>query len=172
MPISVVDLYKTILPKTNCGDCGFPTCLAFAGMVVSEGIPLKSCPHVVPENLPAAQAELDQQRAQGKWTKRDPAGDALQWAKQRAASMKISDLPQRIGGRLVRTDGEDTLELPYFRDTLIIRSDHISQKSAEPLNRWEQVFIYNHLPRAEKRNRPVNGKVSWNCPIRFPKSSP
>lgn len=36
MALSVVDLYKNVLPKTNCGDCGFPTCLAFASMVVSE----------------------------------------------------------------------------------------------------------------------------------------
>ncbi|MEZ4566398.1 MAG: (Fe-S)-binding protein [Desulfobacterales bacterium] len=33
---SVVDLYRDILPKTNCRDCGFSTCLAFASMVVSE----------------------------------------------------------------------------------------------------------------------------------------
>ena len=35
MALSVVDLYRDVLPKTNCGDCGFPTCLAFAGMVVT-----------------------------------------------------------------------------------------------------------------------------------------
>ena len=27
MPLSVVDIYKNLLPKTNSGDCGFPTCL-------------------------------------------------------------------------------------------------------------------------------------------------
>lgn len=36
MALSVVDLYARVLPRTNCGDCGFPTCLAFAGMVVSK----------------------------------------------------------------------------------------------------------------------------------------
>ena len=29
-PISVLDIYK-LLPKTNCGECGFQTCLAYAG---------------------------------------------------------------------------------------------------------------------------------------------
>ena len=29
MALSVVDLYRDILPKTNCGDCGYPTCMAF-----------------------------------------------------------------------------------------------------------------------------------------------
>ena len=36
MALSVVDLYQEVLPRSNCGDCGFPTCLAFASMVVSK----------------------------------------------------------------------------------------------------------------------------------------
>ncbi len=32
MPLSVVDLYRDVLPQTNCGDCGYPTCMAFAGI--------------------------------------------------------------------------------------------------------------------------------------------
>jgi len=40
MSLSVVDLYKKVLPKSNCKECGFGTCLAFASMVVSEKHPL------------------------------------------------------------------------------------------------------------------------------------
>ncbi|OQY53050.1 MAG: hypothetical protein B6230_01305 [Desulfobacteraceae bacterium 4572_89] len=32
MALSVVDLYAKILPRTNCRDCGFLTCIAFTGM--------------------------------------------------------------------------------------------------------------------------------------------
>lgn len=49
MALSVVDLYQKVLPRTNCGDCSFPTCLAFASMVVSEMHPLKNCPHLSDE---------------------------------------------------------------------------------------------------------------------------
>ena len=52
MALSVVDLYKNILPKTNCRDCGFPTCLSFAGMVVSERHPLENCPHIPQRSEP------------------------------------------------------------------------------------------------------------------------
>jgi Na+-translocating ferredoxin:NAD+ oxidoreductase RNF subunit RnfB len=45
MALSVIDLCKDILPGTNCGDCGYPTCMAFAGMVVSEKLPVENCPH-------------------------------------------------------------------------------------------------------------------------------
>jgi acetyl-CoA decarbonylase/synthase complex subunit gamma len=34
------------LPKTNCGDCGVPTCLAFAMKLAAGGASLDQCPHV------------------------------------------------------------------------------------------------------------------------------
>lgn len=145
MPLSVVDLYSKILPKTNCKECGFPTCLAFASMVVSEKHPLKNCPYIPADVLRACQMELDAQYAAGKWTKRDLAHDALQWAKERAASMKIEDLPNRIGGELFYMDGEPALKLPYFSDYLIIKQNSIRKLNGDELNRWEQVFVYNHI---------------------------
>jgi hypothetical protein len=151
MALSVVDLYQKILPKTNCGDCGYSTCFAFASMVVSEKLPLKNCPHIDPALLESAQKELDAQYAIGKWTKKDMAADALQWAKERAASMKIMDVHERIGGRLIKDGDEDAIELPYFRDTLIIKSGTIVKTNGETLNRWEQVFIYNHMAQGGKQ---------------------
>ena len=145
MPLSVVDIYQKLLPKTNCSDCGFATCLAFASMVVSEKHPLKHCPHIQREALASAQQELDDQHAAGKWTRRDMAADALQWAKERAASMEIPDLPSRIGGRLVKVGGTEYLELPYFTETIEIRHNGIYKSNGDALGRWEQVFIYNHM---------------------------
>ena len=29
MPLTGIEIFK-LLPKTNCGECGVPTCLAFA----------------------------------------------------------------------------------------------------------------------------------------------
>lgn len=34
------------LPRTNCGDCGCPTCLALAVQINAEEAPLSACPHV------------------------------------------------------------------------------------------------------------------------------
>ncbi len=146
MALSVVDLYRDILPKTNCGECGFPTCLAFASMVVSEKLPLERCPHLAPETVARCRLELEKQYAAGKWTKRDPAKDALQWARQRAASMKIEDLAGRIGGNLASdADGKRFLELPYFNRLLWIYPDRVTLRGGKELNRWEQVFIFNHI---------------------------
>lgn len=37
-----------LVPRTNCGECGLPTCVAFAVQVVAGARPLAACPHVAP----------------------------------------------------------------------------------------------------------------------------
>lgn len=150
MALSIVDLYRKILPKTNCRDCGFQTCLAFASMVVSERVPLRKCPHLAGDLVAQAQAELDEQYAQGKWTKRDPAADALKWARERASSMALVDIAGRIGGRVRDESGFVVVEIPYFNDTVRISDEGITRQDHTPLNRWEQVFIYNHMAQGGK----------------------
>lgn len=164
MPLSVVDLYRDILPKTNCRDCGFPTCLAFAGMVVSEKHPIENCPHLPGDVVEKCKSELAEQYSSGKWLKRDMADDALKWARERSASMKIEDLPDRIGGRLIKKGESYALELPYFTDFIIISNDSITKKDGSDLTRWEQVFIYNHM--AQGGSKLPTGK--WKGLIEFP----
>jgi putative component of membrane protein insertase Oxa1/YidC/SpoIIIJ protein YidD len=164
MPLSVIDLYQKVLPRTNCKDCGFPTCLAFASMVVSEKLPLAKCPHLSPEVIARCQPELDAQYAAGKWTKRDLASDALVWAKERAASMNLEDLPDRIGGELVEHGQENALKLPYFTGHILIKGTAIVKGNGEALNHWEQVFIYNHLSQGGK----VDPTGKWKGLEEFP----
>jgi acetyl-CoA decarbonylase/synthase complex subunit gamma len=48
MALTGLEIYK-LLPKTNCGDCGVPTCLAFAMKLAAGGVQLDACPHVSEE---------------------------------------------------------------------------------------------------------------------------
>jgi acetyl-CoA decarbonylase/synthase, CODH/ACS complex subunit gamma len=49
MAISGLDIYK-LLPKTNCKECGFPTCLAFAMKLAAKQADLSACPYVSEES--------------------------------------------------------------------------------------------------------------------------
>jgi len=49
MPLTGIEIFK-LLPKTNCGDCGVPTCLAFAMQLASGKAALSACPHVSEES--------------------------------------------------------------------------------------------------------------------------
>jgi acetyl-CoA decarbonylase/synthase complex subunit gamma len=45
MTLSGIQIYK-LLPQTNCKECGFPTCLAFAMKLAAKQVELAACPHV------------------------------------------------------------------------------------------------------------------------------
>ena len=48
MALSGLDIFK-LLPKTNCGDCGIPTCMAFAMKLAQKKGDLSECPHASEE---------------------------------------------------------------------------------------------------------------------------
>jgi len=48
MALTGIEIFK-LLPKTNCGDCGVPTCLAFAMSLAVGKAELSACPHVTEE---------------------------------------------------------------------------------------------------------------------------
>lgn len=48
MALTGLEIYK-LLPQTNCGECGVPTCLAFAMKLAQGQAKLEKCPHVSEE---------------------------------------------------------------------------------------------------------------------------
>jgi acetyl-CoA decarbonylase/synthase complex subunit gamma len=48
MALSGIEIYK-LLPQTNCKECGFPTCLAFAMKLAAKQVELDSCPYMEEE---------------------------------------------------------------------------------------------------------------------------
>jgi len=48
MALSGLDIYK-LLPKTNCRECGFATCLAFAMQLAKKAVSIDKCPCVSEE---------------------------------------------------------------------------------------------------------------------------
>lgn len=49
MALSGIQIYK-LLPQTNCKECGFPTCLAFAMKLAAKQVELSACPYVSEES--------------------------------------------------------------------------------------------------------------------------
>ena len=58
MPLTGIEIFK-LLPKTNCKECGVPTCLAFAMSLAAGKAELSACPHVSEE----AKAKLSEAAA-------------------------------------------------------------------------------------------------------------
>ena len=50
MALKGLDIFK-LTPKTNCKECGSPTCMAFAMKVAQGAVELSKCPHMSEEAL-------------------------------------------------------------------------------------------------------------------------
>ena len=55
MALTGLQIYK-LLPQTNCKECGYPTCLAFAMKLAQKGAELDACPYVSDEARTALDA--------------------------------------------------------------------------------------------------------------------
>ena len=64
-------------------------------------------------------------------------------------------------------DGIPVFHLPYFTDTLRIKNLTITTHDGEPLTRWEQVFILNHL--AQGGSKSPTGR--WKGFIELPNTT-
>lgn len=52
---TAIEIFK-LLPKKNCGECNFPTCLAFAMQLANQKVKLEDCPYVSDDTKAALEA--------------------------------------------------------------------------------------------------------------------
>ena len=110
MAMTGIQIFK-LLPKTNCKDCGFPTCLAFAMALASGKAELDACPHVSEE----AKAQLAESSA-------PPI---------RAVTIGTGDDALKVGGELVLYRHEKTFYNPTGLGVLVsdaMSDDEVSKK--------------------------------------------
>ncbi len=114
MALTGIQIFK-LLPKTNCKECGVPTCLAFAMNLASGKAELDACPYVSDE----ARAQLAE-----------------------ASAPPIRPIPLGKGVRATKTGGETVLyrhEKTFFNPTLIagtVTSDTAETDVAAKLQCW------------------------------------
>jgi len=91
MPFTGIEIFK-LLPRTNCGECGVPTCLAFAMSLAGGKAELSACPYISEE----AKAKLAEASA-------PPI---------RPVTIGVGDRALKIGGETVMFRHEKRFENP------------------------------------------------------------
>ena len=57
MALTGLQIFK-LLPKTNCGECGIPTCMAFAMKLAAKNADLAACLQRVPRDRPTSSSRF------------------------------------------------------------------------------------------------------------------
>ena len=122
MGLTGIQIFK-LLPKTNCGECGVPTCLAFAMNLAAGKAELALCPYVSEE----AKAQLAE-----------------------ASAPPIRPLTIGAGDHAVKTGGETVLfrhEKTFFNPTglgALLTSDMKAETVSAKLRKWD-TFQYERV---------------------------
>ena len=130
-------------PATNCGECGYPACLAFAVAVTRGGVSPELCPHITVEDLPA---ELAPPGKDGGLDVVDRGQEERDMALVAHLKSKIEHLDFRKLAPLlgVRLSGE-TLSFSYLgrgvelgRGTVVLDGDQL-------VDPRDQILLYNYV---------------------------
>jgi acetyl-CoA decarbonylase/synthase complex subunit gamma len=127
MALTGIDIFK-LLPKTNCGDCGVPTCLAFAMKIAAGQAELAGCPHLS-----------------------DEAAEALSEASAppiRAVTIGTGVNAVKVGGELVLYRHEKTFYNPCAFAALI--DDSMSDAQVDVLIKQAKESRFNRIEQEMK----------------------
>ena len=123
------------LAKTNCGQCGVPSCMAFAAAVLQGQKKVSACPYLDP----ALGAQLSQRIVQRR-SLEDDHQQAIQKLQREVAVLDFSSVAPRLGARLV--DGNLAINC-LGKDFLITPSGEMVSDCH--LNHWIYVPLLHYV---------------------------
>lgn len=143
MAHTVLELLKA-LPRTNCGECGQVTCMAFATQVIKEGADLSQCPHLPPAAQELAGAIRNQQE-KGEGRRRESLAISLEVMHAKIAPLNFRDLAEGLGAIYGEEDGRPYLAFSYFSQALMVFPDEVRYPPGTAPNPWDAILIYNYI---------------------------
>ena len=158
MAHSVMELLKT-LPRTNCGDCGQATCLAFATQVIKEGEELIHCPHLT-EAAQAIAGDIESQQAEGLGRRRESLAIALEALQEKVAFLDLAGLAEGVGAQFGEADGRPFVDLNYFGHRLRVFKDEVRYPEGVEANPWDAILLYNYLA-SQGREEPTGNWITF-----------
>ncbi|MEA3347640.1 MAG: DUF3786 domain-containing protein [Pseudomonadota bacterium] len=150
--LQILDLVK-MLPRTNCKECGYSTCMAFATHVLREGEDPEKCPYWKPQDLAFIKQSLIDQGEDSAYP--DHLFSARKFVQGKIKEYDFSVVAEKIGARLVEEQGETFLIINFLE-----RLYKVGKEQVEPLDEgehdlWEHILLYNYV--AEAGGRPLTG---------------
>jgi len=121
-------------PKTNCGGCGFPTCLAFAAAVSRTGFDPTRCPHLDHDGLdlsglPARENDHDL--------------ELIKHLKSKVSRLDLKTIAPELGAEY--DEPGRTLSFTFLGRRMELDRSGITIAGREPDDPRDQILLYNYI---------------------------
>jgi hypothetical protein len=134
---TAVDIYK-LLPKTNCGNCGLPSCFGFAAKLATHQASADDCPSMTAAVRDSLR-DADSDRRDSPGTVYEQALGSLQ---PKVRALNFPSVASQFGADLV---DPGVLEITFLNERYVITKDKIVTASGTEPRPWISILIYNHL---------------------------
>lgn len=127
-------------PKSNCGQCGYPTCLAFSAAVAKSGEAFGKCPYLETTGLnvvPEQGGPLEELSGQ-----RDLA--LIEHLKDKISGLDFTRIAAPLGATLCGANNQ-TLSFPFLAQEVLLSRQGILLDGRTPDDPRDQILIYNYI---------------------------
>ncbi|CAK8715979.1 4Fe-4S domain-containing protein [Candidatus Electrothrix laxa] len=138
------------IPATNCGECGYAACLAFAVAVTKGGVRPDLCPYVQKDMLPAefrvVQGSSDSStRLDGVERGQDERDMALvAHLKSKVQTLDFCQLSHRLGTDWSENN-PDQLKFSYLGRSILLGRDEVVMDGQQLVDPRDQILLYNYV---------------------------
>jgi hypothetical protein len=143
MIYSIFDIVK-ILPKTNCGECGYKTCMAFAIAVIKNGEPLEKCRYLPKEAQNIATAIKEQQKS-GTGSSREALETSKSAMRKKITPLDFRSLAAGLDAKYEEHDGNGCLIIDYLGKSVRIFKDRVLYPADMNVDPWDDILLYNYV---------------------------
>jgi hypothetical protein len=127
-------------PKTNCGQCGYPACLAFAANVAKSGADPTKCPYIDLDGL-----DLGSQQTTGlEEMSREHDLELVRHLQDKISGLDFAKIAPKLGADWSKLN-PDTLEFLYLGQSVKLSKNGILLAGREPEDPRDQILLYNYV---------------------------
>lgn len=152
----MLEIYKK-LPKTNCGKCGVPTCMAFALKVKNAQLKIQDCPYIRKEDK-----ELSVRKTT--LTMEDNYERVSSELENEARHLNFREVAAAIGGCFEVEHGYEIIRLNMMNKPYEMRKEGLFEDGKYCHDSWAKIIVYDYIRR--KGNKPLTG--DWVTLGHFP----
>ncbi|KPK00110.1 MAG: hypothetical protein AMJ60_02660 [Desulfobacterales bacterium SG8_35] len=132
-------------PKTNCGECGHPACLAFAVAVARAGAEITLCPYIdlqgLQSEMPDSTKDLENLAAQVA-EEHDLA--LIQHLQKKISTLDFASIAAALGAGWNKAN-PDILYLRYLGQDVVLGKTAILMDNDSVADPRDQILLYNYV---------------------------
>jgi len=132
-------------PRTNCGECGYPACMAFAVACATGAAPLSLCPYIRAEGLDTRCAQGEDEREYAKAGASIAETALLKDLREKIRHVDLQARAVWIGAEAVQEGGETALVLPYLGRFIKISAGAMEDPQKGEPDPRDQILLYNYI---------------------------